>query len=43
MYPNFSGRFSVVSGISFTWDCRRKPYERILEETVQIGGEKVDK
>ena len=43
MYPNLSGRFSVVCGLSFSWDCRKKPYERILEETVRINGEPVDK
>ena len=37
MFPNLSGRFSVVSGISFTWDAQKKPYERILPETVTIN------
>jgi len=25
MYPNLAGRYSVFSGICFTWDCGKLP------------------
>lgn len=42
MYPNLSGRFCAFSGLSFTWDSRKKPKERILKETIKINGETID-
>ena len=43
MYPNLSGRFSALSGISFVWDCSKKPGERVLHETVKIDGQDLKK
>ena len=42
MYPNLSGRFSAIAGVEFLWDCRKKPYERVLMETVRVGGNPID-
>lgn len=41
MYPNLSGRYSTFSGIEFTWDCTKKPFERVLAETVRINGKPI--
>lgn len=42
MYPNLSGRYCSVSGIEFTWDCSKKPNNRVLVETVKVNGAPVD-
>ncbi len=36
MYPNLAGRYSAFSGLTFTWDCSKKPGNRILVETVIV-------
>ena len=42
MYPNLSGRFSGIAGVEFVWDCRKKPYERVVLETVKINDAAID-
>jgi len=42
MYPRLEGRFAQVSGVTFSFDANRPAGGRILEETIQVLGEKLD-
>ena len=42
MFPNLAGRYSVFSGIDFTWDASKKSGERILIDTVKVHDENID-
>lgn len=38
MYPNLAGRYSALSGLAFEWDCSKKPFERVNNDSVRING-----
>lgn len=42
-YPNLEGRFPQVSGISFTFDPSQPSGSRVSENSVLIGGEKLQR
>ena len=42
MYPNLAGRYSVFSGIAFTWDASKKPLERVQRESIRIHDKPID-
>jgi 5'-nucleotidase len=33
-YPKLEGKFPIVSGIRFTYDSAKEPYNRILKEDI---------
>ncbi|KAL4509211.1 hypothetical protein ABPG72_018142 [Tetrahymena utriculariae] len=41
-WPNFDGRFPLISGIRFAFDGRKPPGERVLKDEVYIGENPID-
>jgi len=42
-YPNYDGRWPIVSGIRFTFDPSREPGDRILRDSLKmLSGENLD-
>ena len=41
-YPKLDGKFPIVSGIKFTFDSAKPPYQWINKEDIFIKGEPID-
>ena len=41
-YPAFEGRFMMVSGIRFTFDANKLPYQRVDKNSILLNGSPLD-
>jgi len=41
-YPRLEGRFAQVSGVTFTFDAAKPGGQRVVRDTIKIGGEALD-
>merc|ERR1712190_113103 len=41
-YPRLEGRFAQVSGVTFTFDASKPSGQRLIHESIKIGGVSID-